>query len=266
MYNPVYRNQQSDIGFDSDLKELKNFLDSNIRVQTPFKYDSNSGSTYDVEKANQQIETDAKNFVESKFECLKNASKILDEKDCSLLYTFDADSLGGNWYEGISWLEQVFRQIAKTEGLSTQNCCDITKDQYQLEKVNVTFSAQKGNGYGENFLDNSNDWMIRYMRKNAQRMIDLAQRFSEKTGLKTRALNLATKEVLLSQSSDWQLMIHDKNDADFAKEQFIKTINGFSTVYESLGSNTISTEWLTNLEREHDLFPWTNYMIYSKKQ
>ena len=61
-------------------------------------------------------------------------------------------------------------------------------------------------------------------------------------------------------------MIFDKTNPDFAKEQFIKTINGFSTVYESLGSNTISTEWLTNLEKEHDLFPWTNYMIFSKKQ
>ena len=45
-----------------------------------------------------------------------------------------------------------------------------------------------------------------------------------------------------------------------------KAINGFSTVYESLGSNTISTEWLTRLEREHSFFPWTNYKVFAKKK
>ena len=273
MYNEVYRNQQNDIGYSESLEDLKNFLgNSNIRQQTSFKYDSNKSlksheeCIYSPEYASEQIKIDAQKFVESKATMLNEAANLLDGKPCSLLYSFSPDLLGEKWYEGIDWLEEVFRQIANRDDISSANCSDFTKEQYQLEKVDVTFSSSQGNGYGENFLDNSNDWMIRYMRKNTERMIDLAQRFSEKTGLKTRALNLATKEVLLSQSSDWPLMIHEKSDADFAKEQFIKTINGFSTVYESLGSNTISTEWLTNLEREHDLFPWTTYMIFSKKQ
>ena len=57
----------------------------------------------------------------------------------------------------------------------------------------------------------------------------------------------------------------DEDYEKYAEECFTESINDFSTVFESLGSNTISTEWLTRVEREHSLFPWMNYHIFSPK-
>jgi len=37
-------------------------------------------------------------------------------------------------------------------------------------------------------------------------------------------------------------------------------------VYESLGSNFISTQWLTNTEKMHNLFAGINYRVFSKKK
>jgi 1,4-alpha-glucan branching enzyme len=37
-------------------------------------------------------------------------------------------------------------------------------------------------------------------------------------------------------------------------------------VYESLGSNFISTEWLTNTEKRHTLFSEINYRVFSKRK
>ena len=196
---------------------------------------------------------------------LKEAEKLLNT-NCSLVCAIEPELLGNVWFEGIDWLEQIFRQAASRDDIEIANCCDLTKEQYTLQKIEPLSSASNGVGFGENLLNSSNDWMIRYLRKNTERMIDLAGRFNDDTGLKARTLNLAAKEVLLSQSSDWSAMIHDKVYPDYAKEQFIKAISGFSTVYESLGSNSISTEWLTRLEREHNFFPWTNYKVFSKKK
>jgi 1,4-alpha-glucan branching enzyme len=108
--------------------------------------------------------------------------------------------------------------------------------------------------------------MVRYVHKSTERMIDLAQRFTDDTGLKARALNLAAKEILLAQASDWPSMLHKKNYPDFAREAFSQNISSFATVFESLGSNNTSTEWLTNTERAHQIFPWINYRIFSKKK
>ncbi|MBD5414594.1 MAG: DUF1957 domain-containing protein, partial [Treponema sp.] len=51
-----------------------------------------------------------------------------------------------------------------------------------------------------------------------------------------------------------------------ASMRFTQSINDFTAVFDALGSNTVSTEWLTNLENQHQLFPWMNYRIFNRKR
>ena len=50
------------------------------------------------------------------------------------------------------------------------------------------------------------------------------------------------------------------------KELFKDEILSFTRVFDSLASNTVSTEWLTSCERKNTIFPWLNYRIFSKKK
>ena len=75
---------------------------------------------------------------------------------------------------------------------------------------------------------------------------------------------MAAREVLLAQSLDWADMVHDGIDAQYAEEEFKKNILAFTTVFDALGANSISTEWLTKIEAEHSVFPWMNYRMFSK--
>ena len=45
-----------------------------------------------------------------------------------------------------------------------------------------------------------------------------------------------------------------------------EAIESFMIVFDALGSNTVSTEWLTKLEREHAIFPWMNFRMFSRKK
>ena len=127
-------------------------------------------------------------------------------------------------------------------------------------------SAAEGSGYAENLLDKSNGWILRYALKAAERMVDLAERFSADSGLKERCLNLAAKQVLVAQSADWPRMLNAGVNADYAAGVFKYCVRGFSAVYDSLGSNSISTEWLTRTEKDFPLFPWMNYRVFGKKR
>ena len=71
---------------------------------------------------------------------------------------------------------------------------------------------------------------------------------------------------MLAQSLNLPKMIEDENYADYAIKRFKDSIEAFTIVFDSLGSNTVSTEWLTTLEVRDDLFPWMNYRIFSKKK
>lgn len=70
---------------------------------------------------------------------------------------------------------------------------------------------------------------------------------------------------MIAQSAELSKMLHDGELPDFAKKCFSSAVLNFTTVFDSLGTNLVSTDWLTKLEKEHNLFPWMNYRIFSRK-
>ena len=74
------------------------------------------------------------------------------------------------------------------------------------------------------------------------------------------------EELMIAQGAEWAKMLHEGRFPEYVTEHFKECIASFIAVFDSLGSNTVSTEWLTKLEREHPLFPWMNYRIFSKKK
>lgn len=270
MKNPVYRNQEKDIGFEADDEYLEKTLGNlGARVETGFRYTSMSADSetwYDREKALAQAKADAEAFIKEKKEKLSKAVELMDDVDASLVCTFDASYFGGSWYEGVEFLNQVIRGIYDDGDIELSSCSELINQQYQLPRIEPFAGAYAGTGYGENLLDKSNSWMLRYVRKACERMTDLSGRFTDDTGLKPRTLNLAAKELLLAMSDDWAQMVHDGNMPEYAEERFRQSIAAFSTVYDSLGSNSISTEWLTRMEKEHPFFGAMNYHVFSRRK
>ncbi|MCQ2613624.1 MAG: DUF1957 domain-containing protein [Treponemataceae bacterium] len=263
----VYRNQEADIGFECDDDYFKtNFGATNVRVGTGYRYScKEDGKVYSQEDALTQAVTDAENFVQNKVQKLEKAAMLCETDVCDVC-TYNIEDFGTNWYEGITFLEQVMRKVAFNEDIELALYSELIGQQFNLEKVEPFPSSSEGTGYGENLLDNANSWMLRYVRKACERMIDLAARFTDDTGLKERSLNLAAKEVLLAMSADWPRMVLGGDHPDYAEFRFKESVAAFSTVYESLGSNAISTEWLTRMEKQHNIFPEMNYHVFATKQ
>ena len=272
MYNKVYRCQQRDIGFDLNSSDMETFLGrKGIRVQTGFKYWANGeydedNIIYDANLAEERVQIDAKLFFEEKKERLTKASIAMKGKPAILTCTIPATLLGQNWYEGINWLEKVIRLVANDNTTSLSLFREHLGNQFDMQKIRPYPAAASGTGYAEELLDGSNSWMIRYIRKASERMIDLTDRYPAETGLKSRLLNLAAKELLLAQSSDWPRMIQDSPLPDYARDEFKKHILSFSKIFDSLASNTVSTEWLINMEKKNPIFPWLTYKIFSRKK
>jgi 1,4-alpha-glucan branching enzyme len=135
-----------------------------------------------------------------------------------------------------------------------------------LQVVAPEISSWGENGYAETWLDTSNDWIYRHLARSMERMTELAERFPDDTGLKERALNQAAREILLAQSDDWAALLHRQEATGFARTCAENSLRNFTTIYEALGSNYISTEWLTTLERKHNIFPNINYRVFRRKR
>ena len=271
--NPVYKNQNLDIGFELSAEYFPDFFDSGSpRYELGYKYRNKKGgaasdSIYDYDAAKKQCALDAEEFIRRKSDKLAAAEKLLpEEKNISLVFTLDSSLLLSEWTEGVLWIENIFRAAAKTNEIKFEHCKNLLQNQFELQKIFPYFGSSDGQGYGEDFLSGKNNWMLRYVRKASERMVDLANRFPSDTGLKVRLLNAGAKELMLAQSCIFSLMINNDDSPDYARSYFNRCINDFTEVFDALGSNTVSTEWLTKLESVHRFFPWMNYRIFSTKR
>ncbi|MCQ2593238.1 MAG: DUF1957 domain-containing protein [Treponema sp.] len=273
--NELYRNENQDLGFELPMEQLSSIMNpDSVRFSTGYKCwnkvstssADNNIKYYDSKAALAQVKKDAEDFLVQKSEYLKKAEALLPESDYVLsICSLELTKIKKNWHEAITWIEEILRR-AEEYNLSLTTCKQLQEKQSSLEKITPYCSSSLGNGYGENLLSSKNCWMMRYVHKASERMTDLADRFPNDTGLKTRLLNLGAKELMIAQSSGLAKMIEDEEYPEYAEQRFTESIASFTAVFDSLGSNIVSTEWLTSLELKDDLFPWMNYRIFSKKQ
>lgn len=265
MDNPVYKNNAKDIGYELPSAALSDFIsEDGARVSTGFRYWTKNDDVYDESRALRQADIDARIFLKNKSERLCKAEELLGGNDVSLVSVIPLDKLCAGWVEGIHFIERVLRLCGEEFGIKSEHCVSLTKKQPKLARVEP-YSCSGENDIGDSLLDGTNAWILRYSRKMCRRMIDISGRFPNETGLKVRLLNIGSRELLLAMSSALPLMIHDGNFADYAEKIFQECIRSFTIMYDALGSNTVSTEWLTKLEKKHPIFPWMNFRIFSPK-
>jgi 1,4-alpha-glucan branching enzyme len=270
--DPSFRYNGRDQGFELPPEMLEPFLGfQGSRTSTGFKYwaagDDGSGTApYDPEKAREAAEHKAVLFLENRLLKLKTAEELMDEAVLSLC-AFEADRFGRFWHEGPEFLESLFREGAKSDSVQFLTPAEYLckQDSASFQTLAPEFSSWGTNGYAETCLDGSNDWIYRHAMKALERMVELVERFPNSSGLKERVLNQAAREILLVLSSDWPRMLYKQESADYARSRVEGFLRNFTTIYEALGSNYISTERLTNFEKRNNIFPNLNYRVFRRK-
>ena len=270
--DPVYRTNCRDQGFELPSDSLRPFLGpQGNRTETGFKYwaageDGLGKALYDPVRASEKTKEQVGFFLEENLSRLKSASDQLEGPALSLC-AFDADNFGRFWHEGFEFIETLFREGTKGGEIQfltpSEYLCKLDSTSFQA--LVPEFSSWGTNGYAETWLDASNDWMYRHTMRALERMVEIVERFPNNTGLKERALNQAAREILLVVSSDWSKMLYKQESADYARNRIESSLRNFTTIYEALGSNYISTEWLTQLERRNNIFPNISYRVFRRK-
>jgi 1,4-alpha-glucan branching enzyme len=263
-----YRDNSGDIGYELPLEMINSFLAQNgARCQTGYKYRQAGGDMpYDPAAAKIAVEEHARSFLENCCGRLDSVVRRMRELPLCLC-AFNADNFGRHWHEGPQFLERLFRLAAGYRELQFMTPSEYLYQQ-EISAFEVSlpeFSSWGDNGYAETWLDSSNDWMYRHLNRSIDHMIELADRFSKNSSLKERALNQGAREILLAMASDWPAFLYRQECTGYARHQIEEPLRNFSTIYEALGSNYISTEWLTNLECRHEIFPNINYRVFKRK-
>ncbi len=286
--DPVYREFYRDIGFDLPLDYIGPFTapytQGPERIFTGFKYYAITGHTddkkpYDRETARRRAEEHATAFLSDRAAEAAAAAPHM-ARPALMVCPYDAELFGHGWFEGQLWLESIFRQSAAgsaagpdpapTGTVSRLPQLITLSDYCRIYPENQTsmpeFSSWSEDGYAEVWLDGTNDWTYRHIFRMIERMVELAERFPEESGLRERILDQAAREVLLVMGSDWLLLMRTGKSAGFARKRIEDAVDNFDKIYAMLCSNTVDTEWITHLEKRDNLFPEINYRMFRKKR
>jgi len=263
---PVYLDTDKDVGFELEENALSSLFDvGKGRRTTGFCYYGKNGSRYDIDAATLQAKKDAEQFIANRRSVLFEAAELLDTESLCSVSVVPLRFLGKTWFEGMYWLDSVFRNLAQSQDMS---CClphEYLKQMRRIQSITPFYASSLPSGYADELLNSSNDWMFPRIQKATERMIDLAGRFPNDQGLKARTLNMAAKEVLLAQSMDWPLMADAQISSDYAAEQCEEHIKAFTAVYESLGAGMIGTDRLIKREKEYPIFSEMNYRFFIRR-
>ncbi|PKL24680.1 MAG: DUF1957 domain-containing protein [Spirochaetae bacterium HGW-Spirochaetae-3] len=270
--DPVYRDFYRDIGFDLPLDYIGPYIEQNqIRTFTGFKYwaitgDSDQKVPYSPEVASARVAEHAELFLKDRKAQALAAAPHMAGRPPLMVAPYDAELFGHGWFEGPQWIETLFRKAQGNDELRF-----ITLSEYRraypdnFESV-PEYASWGDGGYGSVWLEKSNDWIYRHVFKMIERMVELAERFPNESGLRERVLNQAAREVMLAQASDWPFLLRAGKSGSFARKQIEDAATNFNRIYEMLCANTVGTEWLTKLEKRNNIFPDINYRIFRRKR
>ena len=277
--NGAFRSYFDDAGFELPAENIKRFLSSNgARTATGYKYYNRGGAAqakevYNIEEGAAAARAAAAAFLAARRASLGAARETIGKTPISVC-AYRADYFGRFWYEGCAFLEALFREGARCQDVQfvTPSEYLARQDRSAFQTIRPAFTSEGYNGYAESYLDASNDWVYRHLLRASERMSELAERFHEESDdLRARALNQAAREVLLAQDAEWVRIIstgerHLTGEwSHYARERLETHLRNFTTFYEALGSDYISTRFLTDLEQRDNIFPDINYRVFAPR-
>ena len=264
-----YREFYRDAGFDLDYDYVKPHLHSTgIRTNLGIKYFKITGRTdhkqpYDPKAALDKAADHAGNFMFNREKQVEWLAGAMDRPPL-ILAPYDAELFGHWWFEGPDWINFLLRKLCYDQQAVKMITIPEYLDRHPKTQVSQpTLSSWGYKGYCEVWLEGSNHWIYPHLHEAAERMVELAQRFTDPSPLQRRALNQAARELLLAQSSDWAFIMKTGTMVDYANQRTQVHVLNFNHLYEQIKGNEIDEPWLAEIERRHNLFPNIDYRVYA---
>jgi len=268
--DPDYREFYRDLGYDLEYEYVKPYLHSDgIRRNTGIKSHRITGKVPLSEKkpyiplhAKNKAADHAGNFLFNRTKQVEYLSEILG-KPPLVISMYDAELFGHWWFEGPQFINFLFRKMHFDQDIIKPITPTEYLNKFPVNQVITPAASSWGDkGYYEVWLNSSNDYIYRHLHKAAERMIELAQKFPNASGVLQRALNQAARELLLAQSSDWAFIMTTGTMVEYAEKRTRDHIINFSNLYGQILSNSIDENYLKSLEEKNNIFPSINYMVY----
>lgn len=230
---------------------------------TDYKADLADKKEYDPGRVPSIVEEQSSHFVELVKATLLDHFRTTG-KVGALTAPFDTELFGHWWFEGCLWISTILRKIAADEEIGLRTGSRFLEDFGEKQLVTLPEGSWGEGGFHYIWLNDQNDWTWKKIYAAEERFLSLIRQHSkkeEKTGLLTRLLKQAARELLLLESSDWQFLISTWSAKDYAEERVSLHFENFqrlNSILEGLearkGISKENLNFLQDLEQTDGIF------------
>ncbi len=197
---------------------------------------------YDPEAARARVRVHAEHF--------SNLLKKMAHRDPAAVVTaaYDAELFGHWWFEGVDWLEQVYRNLRASEPEPVPARVAV-----QDQAVSLTLPEGSWGEGGDHRVwlnEQTRDYWRTVYEAEAEMILSTRRCHDEHL----RTLKQMMRELLLLESSDWPFLIHTGQAAGYARERYREHARNFFSLANDLHSGRIPAN-LADLEYADNPFP-----------
>ena len=258
--DPNYREFHRDLGWDLPIKKLQEIgikeprpLGLKLNKVTSQNTPLNKKGLYNPLIAAEKVKEHAKDYLQGRQKQLEKLNKAM-EKSPLLIAPFDAELFGHWWFEGPSFLSELFK-LAKDENIEFTTLKDVLRGKEQIQLCEPSPSSWGQGGFHHYWLNETNAWIVHEWSKAGGAMVELCTTGVSKES-DIRILQQAAKELLLCQSSDWSFILKAGTTTDLALNRINLHLKRFWDLINTLkGKDILSDEQLKKIEKEDCLFP-----------
>ena len=224
--NAFYRDFYRDIGFDLPAEDLHGELGPfGSRVMTGLKYHRITGRTdaklaYQPGVARERARADAADFVASRITEVSRLGATMPVPPL-VVAPYDAELFGHWWFEGPWFLEDVFRHLDRARRAGADIAATTLRGYLEAHPAALAAtpaaSSWGAGGHGEVWVGPAAAPFWRHVHHASREVEQLVATRRFETGVRGEALDLAIRQALLLQTSDWPFIMKTGSMVEYAE-------------------------------------------------
>ncbi len=266
-----YREFYRDRAYDLPLDEVASIIHPDgIRHDSGLKYHRVTGEVeldekepYRPGKARERVSAHARHFVESRINQFDVVSDAMGDRPPHVTCPYDAELFGHWWFEGVLFLEEVFRRAHETDEFLLSTPADYLEAVDVHQHTELATSTWGEGGYFSVWLDEGNAWIYRHLRNAERKMVELSTEYHGRDDRTDRVLRQLGRELLLAQSSDWPFIIKTGTTVEYAEQRLDAHLTAIARLAQMVEGGEVDEEYLGELEGRDNLFAEINVEHFS---
>jgi len=175
---------------------------------------------YNIEKAEEVVESHANHFVSFIIEELRQFSEKFKSKGI-IVSPYDFELYGHWWMEGILFLSKVFEIIHNYENIEMITFSNyISKYKNNFSIIRMKESSWGEGGHFQVWKSPEHGWIWPYINGSIKEFENVLEANPNPNHWERRILQQTARELLLMEGSDWPFLLYTQQAKEYANQRF----------------------------------------------